>query len=77
MSSVLSKALRLPAPNTASLIYSLCRSYFASPRSLPHGGDFRTGPVPFKPRHHRLFRSRSYAGSPRFLENPSHTSAPL
>ena len=25
-----------------------------SPRSLPHGGDFRTGQVPLEPRHHRL-----------------------
>ena len=30
-----------------------------------------------EPRHPRLFQSRSIAGSPRFLENPSPTFAPL
>src|SRR5258708_39260993 len=30
-----------------------------------------------KPQYRRLSRSWSTTGSPRFLENPSHTSAPL
>ena len=43
------RALRLPAPNTVSLIFSLHRSNRSSPRSLRCGGDFRAGLAPFKP----------------------------
>ena len=40
------RALRLPAPTTGSLMYSLPRSHFASPSSLPRSGDFRMGLAP-------------------------------
>ena len=43
------RALRLPALNTQSLIFSLLRSNRSSPRSLRCGGDFRAGLAPFKP----------------------------
>ena len=43
------RALRLPAPKTRLLIFSLPRSHRSSPSSLPCSGDFRTGLVPFKP----------------------------
>jgi hypothetical protein len=58
------RALRLPVPTTGPLIYSLARSNFASPGSLPRGGDFRAGPVPLKPRHPRLFRNWSIPDLP-------------
>jgi hypothetical protein len=65
-----------PQLNTASLIFSLLRSNRLSPRSLPCGGDVRrawprSSPVPL------AILGWSNAGSPRFLENPSHTFAPL
>jgi len=70
--SVLStiRALRLPAPITESLIFSLLRSHRSSPGSLPCGGDFRTGLAPFKPGtagycrqvEHRLGRTMARTG---------------
>src|SRR4029077_19580426 len=48
------RALRLPASNAGHLCLRPPVPTSLLLRSLPHGGDFRAGPVPFKPRHPRL-----------------------
>ena len=58
-------------------MYSLPRSNFASPSSLLRSGDFRASPVPFQATAPSAISKLVGAGSPRFLENPSHTSAAL
>ena len=69
------RALRLPAPNTESLIYSLLRSNRSSPSSLPCGGELRwarsrSSPVPL------ANVGWSNTGPPRFLGNPSSYLCP-
>jgi hypothetical protein len=59
------------------LIYSLARSNFASPSSLPRSGDLRVGPVPLTAAAPSAIPKLVDTGSPRFLGNPSHTFAPL
>ena len=71
------RALRLPVPTTGPLIYSLPRSNFASPSSLPRSGDLRAGPAPLTAAAPSAIPKLVDTGSPRFLGNPSHTSAPL
>ena len=70
------RALRLPAPNTRSLMDSLARSNSALlVRSL--AAETSAGPGPVQARYRWLLTSWSNAGSPRFLGNPSHAFAPL
>jgi hypothetical protein len=45
--------------------------------SLPRGGDLRAGPVPLTAAAPSAIPKLVDTGSPRFLGNPSHTSAPL
>jgi hypothetical protein len=58
------RALRLPAPTTESLMYSLPRSDSASPSSLPRSGDLRMGLAPHPAAVPSLFQSRSMPDLP-------------
>jgi len=71
------RALRLPVPNTDSLML------FASPpqpilsKFAPARRRTPLGPGPVQARYRWLFIGWSTTGAPRFLGNPSRTSAPL
>ena len=71
------RALRLPVPNTRSLMDSLPRPNPCPLRSLPVCQRPPHGPGPAPARYHWLISVGRYTGSPRFLGNPSYAFAPL